>query len=74
MTLKETWSVATDQSRPGGSVPRLTRTTLSLATSEEGRHEMKRMTSESARAQRPAILSACGKGEGYLLRNSFSGY
>ncbi len=30
MTLKETWSVASDQSRLGGSVPRLTRKCLSL--------------------------------------------
>ncbi len=36
MTLNETWSVARDQSRLGGSVPRLTRKTFSCACSEEG--------------------------------------
>src|SRR5262245_9523395 len=51
MTLKETWSVARDQSRLGGSVPRLTRKTPLSPTSAAGLQD--RIASSVTREQTP---------------------
>src|SRR5262245_60457698 len=51
MTLKETWSVARDQSRLGGSVPRLTRKTPLSPTSAARLQD--RNASSVTRAQTP---------------------
>ena len=48
MTLNETWSVARDQSRLGGSVPRLTRKTFPCAGSEEGAQDHSAKSRKSA--------------------------
>lgn len=60
MTLAETWSVARDQSRLGGSVRRFTRNNFSSPPGETGSHEESTRSDRRMRAERAAAI--CGKG------------
>src|SRR3972149_10576504 len=62
ITLKETWSVARDQSRLGGSVPRLTRKAFGLPPGEKGLHEETKNKERKERATNVPFLRGFIKG------------
>src|SRR3990172_12104361 len=62
MTLKETWSVARDQSRLGGSVPRLTRKAFGLPLGEKGLHDETKNKERKERTTMLPFLSGFIKG------------